>query len=213
MAVAALFLPRTGLPWLIFVMGILIPLTFSVLHRFAWILGIFVVILIVGAIWLSVAMPRRLLIATAIFGPFSVFMFFSSFLVASGQGYHLVNNKAASVPFGLARAVLLLATLWLLLGVPDQAHKIGLSKDGYAQRVLVGVITAAACVLTSTYFFSLRFHSGPLHDVHAGPLVTGIVFTAVLVAPIYAHWRARAGSGASRAFSAGSVWRQAGARW
>jgi hypothetical protein len=48
MAVAALFLPRTGLPWLIFVVGILIPLTFSVLHRFAWILEIFVVILIVG---------------------------------------------------------------------------------------------------------------------------------------------------------------------
>lgn len=38
---------------------------------------------------------------------------------------------------------MVLAILWLLVGVPTQAHRLKVKKDGAARDFLVGVITAA----------------------------------------------------------------------
>jgi hypothetical protein len=107
--------------------------------------------------------------------------FFLTFLVANGA-----TSKGASKGTVIwAQDVLLLVTMWLVFGVPNQAYTIKLAKDGYAQRVLVGVITAAACALTGTYLFLLSLSGGPLRNIKTGQLVAAIVFTVVLVAPFY----------------------------
>jgi hypothetical protein len=115
------------------------------------------------------------------------------FLTVGGQAYPASNSNPDTAG-ELARGVPFFVTMWLLLGVPNQAHEIGLKQDGSAQRVLVGVITAAACVLTGAYLLSLHFAGGALQNVRRGPLVAGAVFTAVLVVPAYsalvrAIWR------------------------
>jgi hypothetical protein len=108
-----------------------------------------------------------------------------SFFVASGQN---VATAPHEVTIGASLVVLTalpLVLVWLLFGVPDQAHRIGLNKDGYTQRVLVGVVATVACVLTGAFFLTLHIGGGVLGGMALGPLIVGIVFTAVLVWPFY----------------------------
>jgi len=117
-------------------------------------------------------------------------------LVSSGETFSAAYHQSYSGTVGLAEADLALAVAWLLLGVPNQAFKISLDNDGKgdAQRVLVALITATSCVLTAIYLFLMHSNGWPLHQLHRGALVVGIVVTVVLVAPLYrslakACWR------------------------
>jgi hypothetical protein len=82
---------------------------------------------------------------------------------------------------------LVLAMFWLLVRTPQQLFKIKLDTHSTEEmrRVLLGLLTAAASVLTGIYILSLHFGRGPLSQVHPGPLVAGVIGTVVLVAPSY----------------------------
>lgn len=128
----------------------------------------------------------------------TVFASFLVTLVASDRGFsaawsYFHNNE--SVVFAL-EMLLLLTTGWLLIGVPDQAYKSNLDRngEGCAQRVLIGKIAAIACVLTGIYLYMFHYAGGPLVAVHGGPLIVGIFLTVVLLWPFYkslarACWR------------------------
>jgi hypothetical protein len=77
--------------------------------------------------------------------------------------------------------VLLLAIIWILVGVPQRLSKINLD----VQSILLGLITAAASVVTGAYILLLHFGGGPLGKINLGPLIIGTILTVVLVAPAY----------------------------
>ena len=92
--------------------------------------------------------------------------------------------------------VLALAIVGTLVWVPQRLFTIKIDVDSNegARRILLGLITAAASVLTGVYIVMLHFGSGQLSKIHLGALVAGMVFTVVLVAPFYrslarACWR------------------------
>jgi hypothetical protein len=133
-----------------------------------------------GAVWIIMFVA-----AGAVF----VAAAFLTFLVADGT----VTDTSRGVVVW-AEEVLLLVTVWLVFGVPNQANTIKLPKYGSAQRVLVGVTTTAACGMTGSYLFLLHFSGGPLRGLKPDQLVVAIVFTVMLVAPLYkslvrALWR------------------------
>jgi hypothetical protein len=215
MEVAGLFIPWTLPPWLILFSGLFVAWSNSVPYPFAVIplapgFFLFFAAFLVG-VTTSTDLWVRTGAALACF--VGNFMFFYSFsnLLAGGQGVHAGQIQPQDVPVSLLTMSFLVA-VWLVVGVPDQAHKVGLKKDGYAQRILVRVMTAGACVSLGIYFFAEHLHGGPLRDVHTGLLVVGIVFGAVLLAPIFsaierAIWR----RGLSSVFSAKTLtdpWRK-----
>jgi hypothetical protein len=193
LAMAGLFVPRTWSPWFLFLVPILLIVATSVPHQFTWIPVVLAVILLVRVLLVAAVRcnfgPALALIAGMVAS--ALLEYSLLFLAAGGQALFLAaggqatSSKAPGAPLDVARLVSVLVTMWLLLGVPNQAHKIRLNKDGHAQRFLVGVITAAACVMTATYLVLMHFSPGSLSNVARGPLVAGIVFTTVLVAPIY----------------------------
>jgi hypothetical protein len=96
---------------------------------------------------------------------------------------------------GSVQLLIVYATVGLLIGIPHQAFKRGLDRNGndYARRTLVGFITVGACALTATYLV-LAHLSGPLQTVKSGPVAVGILFAIALIAPYYrtlalACWR------------------------
>jgi hypothetical protein len=240
-AVGALLLPWTWGPRFIFLGFILLSVTFSVPHQFKWIpLVVGIMCLAMddfvnfgyevergdGMFRLKFNIPEGLTkrrinnilivrngaFAAAIIS-IALLVIPGSFLSASGQGIASTHDLATNGALVTAATVILLLIAWLLFGVPDQAHTIELDKDGYAQQVLVGIITGTACVLTGAFFYLLHLGSGALHDMQTGPLVAGIIFTALLAAPIYrslarAIWQ----QGRRGVFSAKALkkpWRQA----
>lgn len=104
--------------------------------------------------------------------------------LAGGGTYDLNTPKQKYV---YAELYLVIATLWLLIGVPHRAFKYRLdqSGEGSAQQVLVGVLVMAASILTGIYFLLLHFGNGPLHAVDIHALIVGIVFTVFLLTPAY----------------------------
>jgi hypothetical protein len=95
-----------------------------------------------------------------------------------------------------AGITLVLATFWLLVRVPQQLFKIKLEAHSTeeTQRVLLGLLTAAASALTAICVLLLHFDGGPLGQVRPGPLVAGAIGTVLVVAPSYrslarACWR------------------------
>jgi hypothetical protein len=82
---------------------------------------------------------------------------------------------------------LVLAAFWLLVRIPQRLFKIRLDTGSTEeiQQVLLGLLTAAASVLTGIYILLLHFGGGPLGQVRPGPLVAGVIGTVVLVAPSY----------------------------
>jgi hypothetical protein len=109
---------------------------------------------------------------------------FLAFLTSGGTGQ--LNFSRADV-FGSLETYVVLATFVLVLWVPQVFFTIGLDLNGTgeAQRVLLSVITAAACGLTATYFVMLHFSGGPLRSIPPGPLTAAIIGTILLVAPLY----------------------------
>jgi len=86
-----------------------------------------------------------------------------------------------------AGIALALAVFWLLVRIPQRLFKIKLDTHSTEemQRVLLGLLTAAASVLTGIYILLLHFGGGPLSQVRPGPLVAGVIGTVVLLAPSY----------------------------
>ncbi len=194
LGVAALFLPRTlwaGIPFLFFILiaaSIPIPYPFNLILAGPAVLFLLSLIMTFGmlSLFISIAGLYLFLVTTASLVS----------LAGNGAGWAPTFSAPYHGEVGWAEISLVAAVLWLLVGVPDQAFKIGLNKGEarQARRVIVKLITAASCVLTGVYLFMLHFSGGPLHKVHRGPLLTGIVFAVVLLAPAYqsvvtAFWR------------------------
>jgi hypothetical protein len=175
MEVTALFIPWTRSPWLILLSGLFFAWSQSVPSPFAQIVGFPGFLLFFVAFWVGATTRRdvrvRATAAFACFVGFGVFVYAFANLVAGGQGVHAGQTQLQDVPVSLLR-MSFLVTAWLVAGVPSQAHKLGLKKDGYAQRILVRVMTAGACVSLGIYFFAEHLHSGSLRDVHTGLLVS-----------------------------------------
>lgn len=177
LAVVALFIPLTLAPWLFLLSGIFDAVANSVPYRVAWIPLFPAFIFFFGAFLLAGFRPRgwiaairrgwlstkqaqgRLLVALACFVFLNLFFYAFSFLVAGGQNVHAGQIKLADVPVSLGRMSFFVAT-WMLVGVPSQAHRLGVKKDGYAQRILVRMMTAGACIFTGIYFFSEHLTAG-----------------------------------------------------
>lgn len=215
MVVAALFVPRTWPPWLIFLNFTCLTATLAVPVRQSWIP--FSAAMLSWAVFFFMSLGirierrgglfrsmgnilrgrgltgepnlRRLCVRLgAVLGSFivgTVVLRLLSFLVVSGQNVATAPHEATIGASFVAQAALPLVLVWLLFGVPDQAHRIGLNKDEYTQRILVGVVAAVACVLTGAFFLTLHIGGGILGGIALGPLIVGIVFTAVLVWPFY----------------------------
>lgn len=81
--------------------------------------------------------------------------------------------------------VFLLAIIWVLVGVPHRLFnsKLGSKSDG--QSILLGLITAAASVMTAAYILLLHFDGGPLSRLDLEPLIIGTMLTVVLLVPAY----------------------------
>jgi hypothetical protein len=240
-AVVALLLPWTWGPRFIFLGFTLVSVTFSVPRQFKWVPIVAGILCLSMSDWvnfgvevkrgdgmfrLKVNIPEGLTrqritnvlavrngaFAAAIIG-IALLVLPGSFLSASGLGIAGLHDLATNGTLVTTATVIPLLIAWLLFGIPDQAHTVGLDKDGYAQQVLVGIITGIACVLTGAFFYLLHLGSGALHDMHTGPLVAGIVFTALLAAPVYRSlarviWqRGRHGVFSARALK--EPWRQA----
>jgi hypothetical protein len=116
-------------------------------------------------------------------------------LLASNGGARL-SNPITDVDSLRSRliGILIGVTIWLLIGVPHQAHKIGLDKEGHgsAQSLLVRLLAATACLFTGIYIGLL--HYTLLREIPVAQLAVGIIFTVVLLAPYYrslarACWR------------------------
>lgn len=192
-AVAALFMPGTLGPRLIFAFVIFGSLHF--LPVYGWIRGTFVffaaITAFIAADYASDKFDEAA--ATALFlllGGLIVLAYLLDLLLTlAGNG--LVHVSAPfTLPWGIvdwAEVVLLLTIIWLLAGVPHQAFLAGVDNKGTgdARRVLVGLIRAVACVMTGLYLALGHFGGGPLVSVPARPLTVGIIFTVVLVAPLY----------------------------
>lgn len=198
-AMAGLFFPRSWSIRLILLAGILeavgfeVPVPFDLVFVLLVILALFAgafipflskldepgedLAMLVGLGWWLVA-------GAFVYAVWVVTDFLVS-LASNGQNFATAYYDPFAGAVGWAELLLVIVMLWLLIGVPNQAYKLKLSKDGRAQHVLVGVITAAACVLTGTYLLLQHFGGGPLRSVKRGPLAAGIVFTAVLVWPFY----------------------------
>jgi hypothetical protein len=104
-------------------------------------------------------------------------------LAGSGVSFAVLYS-ATYLDFLLAQ-LLLAAIIWLLIGVPHQAHEMGLDKDsaGEVQRSLVGALTVVACACTAIYIWLLRYSL--LENIHDGPLFVGTVFTIALLPRYY----------------------------
>ena len=98
---------------------------------------------------------------------------------------------------GWSAIVVIAVTLWVVIGVPNQAFKVGLGDKGKgedAQRVLLRLITGTACALTVVYLFVMYLPHEPLHKLPGSTVTAGIIFTVLLAAPFYrslatAVWR------------------------
>jgi hypothetical protein len=204
MLVAALFFPRAWAPWLIFLNVICLYAVFAVPARFSWIpfamamlaqAGFFFVGLRIrvtrkGRLFRlrgepnvrSIYVPLAFVILSLLVGV--ILLRLLSVLVASGQNVATAPNEAT---IGISVVVLMaipLVMAWLLFGVPAQAHRIGVDKDGYTQRFVVGVVATVTCVLTGVFFVMLHV-GGLLGGMAFDPLIVGIVFTCALVWPFY----------------------------
>ncbi len=203
-AVAALILPRTLLSQTLFLIVILFSASFPIPGSFKAITlapGI-ILSLLVFVYFVSDGMGdwnddlSSLLAFGALFGLICMLTILP-FLVTNGQGVSSApKGKYASGTLTWSWIVLIFLVAWLLVGIPNQAHRIRLTEGGAAQRVLVRALTFAACILTAFLFFLMHFSYGLLYTIPAGPLAAGIVFTVILVSPFYkslaeAAWRHR----------------------
>jgi hypothetical protein len=199
-AMAGLFFPRSWSTRFILLAGILEAVGFEVPDPFAPILIVLVLVAFSAGAYIAIApmmdkpdddlraalAPAGWYLAAGAWA-YAVWVV-AAFLVSladNGQHFATAYYDPFAGAVGWAELLLVLVTLWLLIGVPNQAYKLKLSKDGAAQHVVVGIITAATCVLTGTYLFLQHFGGGPLSGVKRGSLAAGIVFTSVLVWPFY----------------------------
>lgn len=86
-----------------------------------------------------------------------------------------------------AQIYLAVAILWLLTGVPRRAfwYELDLTGEGEAQRTVVGLLAAAASIMSGIFIITLHFGGGVLYSVNIGLLVAGSIFTVFLVLPAY----------------------------
>jgi hypothetical protein len=124
------------------------------------------------------------------------YLLFSVVFVLGTQGLAtLVANGSpdsgtqitGSVRYYLFEIVIALAIVGVLVWVPAQLFKMNLDmeRNEEVRRVLLGLITAAASVLTGIYILMLHLGGGQLSKVNGAQLIAGMVFTLVLVGPFY----------------------------
>jgi len=199
-AVTALFFPRTRDGRIIFacvIVSLVLPITEPAAFAFLVLPGVI--------IWAAIKRRRRLIRLTgqavvwAIVASVSaLFIALVTFLLAllASNGAARLSNPITEANSFLSRliGILMGATIWLLMGVPHQAYKIRLDKEGHgsAQSLLVSLLAATACVLTGIYIGLL--HYTLLREIPVAQLAVGIIFTVVLLAPYYrslarACWR------------------------
>ena len=156
---------------------------------------IFLILFFVWALILTVAVPirgkyRARRMAVRLVAWWSI-LYLSTQAVREVAAFfaNLATNGAPSAGiqeyggyWGFAFAEFLIsAILWLLVGVPQRAYWFGLGAeraDG-ARSLLVGLVTAAACVLSGIFVWLL------INGLPEGQLVAGIVFTVALTPPYY----------------------------
>jgi hypothetical protein len=185
----ALLLPRTRMGW--FVLFSVLIFIWAPLPLLLY-LAALVFMLIVAAV-----MGRGRTVRVAGTFLLAVFGFYAStqviylvtallaLLAGNGASFTAIYSDTFYINFVFGE-LLLLVIIWLLLGIPNQAHKLELDIDGTAgvRGLVVGLLTAVACALTGGYIWLT--HYSLLANVHTSQLVAGIIFTVALVPPYYA---------------------------
>jgi hypothetical protein len=107
--------------------------------------------------------------------------------LAAGGTYNTYISDQSSMRYFWIENYLIIAVLWLLVGVPNRAFRLqlDLNGDGNAQTLFLACLTSIATVLSGIYILMLHFAGGPLSKIGSGPLVAGTIFTMFLVAPAY----------------------------
>lgn len=130
---------------------------------------------------------RTLLVTAAIALALLALLLFSRFLAFISVGGGILFFASSSPEVSAAAYGLLLVLAVLLLWIPDVFFRIQLDMagTGNAQRVLLGLITAASCTATGICILLDHFGNGVLRNVNLGPLIVGIFGTVLLVAHPY----------------------------
>jgi hypothetical protein len=96
-------------------------------------------------------------------------------------------NGHSSHTYVDAQLCITASVVWLVIGVPYRAFRIRLDPDGkgYAQAALLGALASTAAALTGVNILMLHFAGGPLRSPNGAVLTVGIIFTILVVVPIY----------------------------
>lgn len=128
----------------------------------------------------------------------AVFLAFSAVVrglasLASGGTFLNGNSSHAYVS---AQLCVTASVVWLVIGGPSRAFRIRLDPDGegHAQAALLGLLVSTAAALTGVNILMLHFARGPLRSANEAALTVGVIFTILVVVPIYrfvatACWR------------------------
>ncbi len=167
----------------------LVPLVFIALGLFAWAL---VVTVRNGLKRKGHRISRFIRTITKVVGVtiayIAAFFVFGTLGFEAGGGNarfsSVISSSSSQGTLGSVEAYLVIATIVLLVWIPQVFFSIQLdiSGTGDAQRLLLGLITAASCATTGTIILLYHFGDGPLRNVNMGTLVIGIIGTVLLVA-------------------------------
>lgn len=139
---------------------------------------------------------------------------FSIFWILALEGFVASNGKLSphadydsftkTGAIGTVEELVIWAVVWLLVGVPSQARRLGLNMNDAAHKRLIGRLSATACLLSGLYLL-LQHVRGPLQKVAMRSLIVGILFTIVLAAPAFSWWIRRTWRGMD--FDGPKTWR------
>ena len=133
---------------------------------------------------------RQTLITVAVFGLLILILIIGQM---AGEGLAILATVGVYGPdrssqsYLYAENYIIIAMIWLLLGVPHRAfmYRLDLNGEGDAQRVVVKILVTSSSLMTGAYILLLHFDDGPLHEVSMRALIPGIITTILLIMPAY----------------------------
>jgi len=201
-AMAALFLPSTLQGRLVFLGVVLFMATALAPSPYDVFTGLLIWPMLIWA-WVVAARDRRRRnqrltirrILTVTVGVISGYVAFSIvfslwawtlavLVTAGGFSGSPISDSPAYYKFEL---VIVLTILAVVVWIPNRLFKLkpGLDDNENVRRVLLALMTVTASILTGVYILTLHFGGGQLSKIRWGPLIAGMVFTVVLVGPVY----------------------------
>jgi hypothetical protein len=195
---AALFLPGTWLGRVFFCGIALAPWSIAMPPAIGrWVILLSGITMVFGMFAVVDSMSRNemIIIGLALLGAWAVGDYLLGALATGGAAPldPSGRNPNAMTAGGVFATI---AIMWLLLGVPNRAHALGLDVGGKgsARRIIVKLLAAVSCTLSALIVMLLYFGDSPLRKPKLGLVLVGTLFMVLLLAPYYrktadAVWR------------------------